>query len=116
MKLQQRFAILQYLKSYLLQPNDALKAAIDMAYRQNNWFTHEFIYKAVNNIANHLLDAEKLQAWASDYNIPEINPHPQTIGITMAGNIPLVGFHDWLCGFISGNKVLIKPLLKIQYL
>lgn len=112
MKLQQRLDLLQYLKGYFLQPNDALKAAIDMAYRQNSWFTHEFIYRAVNNIANHLLDAEKLQAWASDYNIPEINPNPQTVGITMAGNIPLVGFHDWLCGFISGNKLLIKPSSK----
>ena len=26
----------------------------------------------------------------------------------MAGNIPLVGFHDFLCGFICGHKLLLK--------
>ena len=26
----------------------------------------------------------------------------------MAGNIPLVGFHDFLCGFVSGHHVHIK--------
>jgi len=34
----------------------------------------------------------------------------------MAGNIPLVGFHDWLCVFISGHKSLIKLSSKDQVL
>ena len=34
----------------------------------------------------------------------------------MAGNIPLVGFHDWLCVFISGQKALIKLSSKDQLL
>lgn len=104
--------MLKYLKAYLSTPNNALKAAIDKAYTQNNWFVHEFIYRAINNIATHLLEGDKLLQWTEKYRVPEVNPNPQTVGITMAGNIPLVGFHDWLCGFISGNKLLIKPSSK----
>jgi hypothetical protein len=112
LKLQQRLDLLKYLKDYLSIPNNTLKAAIDKAYNQNTWFVHEFIYRAVNNIATHLLEHEKLEQWTETYRIPETNPNPQTVGITMAGNIPLVGFHDWLCGFISGNRLLIKPSSK----
>ena len=34
----------------------------------------------------------------------------------MAGNIPLVGFHDLLCVFITGHKAVIKPSSKDEYL
>jgi hypothetical protein len=30
----------------------------------------------------------------------------------MAGNIPLVGFHDFLCVFITGHYAVIKPSSK----
>ena len=41
---------------------------------------------------------------------------PKKIGIVMAGNIPLVGFHDLLCVFISGHKALIKASAKDEVL
>jgi len=41
--------------------------------------------------------------------VPEENSSPVTVGVTMAGNIPLVGFHDWLTVFVSGHRQLIKP-------
>ena len=50
------------------------------------------------------------------YQLPAENTAPRTIGIIMAGNIPLVGFHDFLCVFISGHKAVIKPSSKDQVL
>jgi hypothetical protein len=36
------------------------------------------------------------------------NFKPQTIGLVLAGNIPLVGFHDILCVFAAGHRARIK--------
>lgn len=47
-----------------------------------------------------------LSHWTSSYNLESSNP--KTIALVMAGNIPLVGFHDFLCVLISGNRVQIK--------
>lgn len=41
---------------------------------------------------------------------------PKTIGIVMAGNIPLAGFHDFLAAFISGHRQIIKPSSKDTHL
>lgn len=72
------------------------------------WFIPEFLETAIKQIADNFLDGNKLNQWAASYNIPEENTSPATIGIVMAGNIPLVGFHDFLCGFITGHQLLIK--------
>src|SRR5690606_31857833 len=36
------------------------------------------------------------------------NKNPFRVGLVMAGNIPMVGFHDWLCCFVAGQKAVIK--------
>ena len=41
---------------------------------------------------------------------------PKTIGLILAGNIPLVGFHDFLSVLISGHKVLVKTSSNDQHL
>ncbi|MFT3747865.1 MAG: acyl-CoA reductase [Agriterribacter sp.] len=76
--------------------------------RQNAWFTPEFITAAIQNICNHLLDEEKLSEWVASYKIPFENKAMINVGITMAGNIPLVGFHDFLCVFAAGHIQTIK--------
>ncbi|HEX6845397.1 MAG TPA: acyl-CoA reductase [Chitinophagaceae bacterium] len=80
----------------------------------NPWFTPEFIDLAVQNIAENFLTKHKLDAWTSSYDIE--NGKGKTIGIVMAGNIPLVGFHDLLSVFISGNKAAIKASSKDEVL
>jgi hypothetical protein len=50
-----------------------------------------------------------LAAWAERYAVPTEKLHPRTVGLVMAGNIPLVGFHDFLSIFVSGHRQLIKP-------
>ena len=107
MNLQQRQEILLQLSQYLsLQPN-SWKDAVLKAEQQNPWFTPEFIQLAVQSINENFLQKDKLQQWIQHYHLTD-SLQPKTIGIIMAGNIPLVGFHDFLCVFITGHKQRIK--------
>ena len=76
------------------------------AQSHNNWFTPDNIQAALDGI-QHYLDKEKLKNWTTHYSL---NPaKPKTVGLVMAGNIPLVGFHDFLSILISGHRAMIKP-------
>lgn len=89
----------------------------DAKYRaslSNRWFTPEFIDLAVKNIGEQFLTKQKLIHWTTSYNIDDIQP--KKTGIVMAGNIPLVGFHDLLSVFIAGHKAIIKPSSKDEIL
>lgn len=77
------------------------------AFEKNGWFTLDFIELAIKNIVDLLLDNSKLNEWANYYHLDD-NIDQKNIGIVMAGNIPLVGFHDFLSVFISGHKQSIK--------
>ncbi len=79
----------------------------------NGWFTKEQVYFAVQSWAKALTE-ENLSKWLSNYDFS--NVQPKTIGLILAGNIPLVGFHDFLCVLISGHKVLVKTSSNDQHL
>jgi hypothetical protein len=116
MTLQQRIDDLNHLGDFIKSDAKEWKEVKDRAYRSNHWFTEEFIELASSNIASEFLQKEKLQHWAKQYNLPEENVQPKLVGLVMAGNIPLVGFHDMLCIFISGHKQLIKASSKDEIL
>ncbi len=86
---------------------DLFLSLCEGAQHKNGWFLPEQVYFATQQWAK-ALEKSNLTNWLSVYDIPTIND-PKTIGIIMAGNIPLVGFHDLLCILMSGQKVLIKP-------
>lgn len=112
MNLQQRIYLLSRLRQYILSDDPEWQRVKTEAGRLNAWFTPEFTDLAVKNIANHFLEGRKLEKWAGRYEIPMVNPRPKSIGMVMAGNIPLVGFHDLLSVFITGNRSRIKPSSK----
>ncbi|QEC69789.1 acyl-CoA reductase [Panacibacter ginsenosidivorans] len=112
MQLSQRIDLLVHLGEYMQNGNNEFELVKENAYRENPWFIPEFIDLAVANIANDFLQEDKLKAWVDYYNIPAENKSPKTVGIVMAGNIPLVGFHDLLSVFISGHTAVIKPSSK----
>ncbi|WP_262420321.1 acyl-CoA reductase [Flagellimonas meishanensis] len=85
---------------------DNFQDAVQLAGQQNGWFTEENIMHAIRQWAL-LLTEDNLTQWLSKYVLPK-DSKPKTIGIIMAGNIPLVGFHDFLCVLLSGNSVLAK--------
>jgi hypothetical protein len=112
MNLQQRIVLLNRLGDYILQESDNWQSTKEKAGFQNSWFTPEFIDLASRNIAQTFLQKDHLTAWARQYNIPAENAAPKNVGIVMAGNIPLVGFHDFLCAFITGHRQTIKASSK----
>ncbi len=107
MNLQKRIELLQQLQKYLLKNDKEWQNIKTKAGFHNGWFTPEFIELAVKNICSAFLQKEKLEQWAAHYHLDD-NIDEKNIGIVMAGNIPLVGFHDFLSVFISGHKQSIK--------
>jgi len=112
MKLQERIDLLVKLGNYLLSDEPAWAAVKENAERQNGWFTQSFIELAVSNIVNNFLNPGPLNAFAAAYAIPDKPANLKKTGLVMAGNIPLVGFHDWLCIFLSGHQAFVKPSSK----
>jgi hypothetical protein len=92
------------------------KLAKQRAFLQNGWFIPEFIELAAKNIADNFLKKELLEKWADAYQLKSVKEYPKTIGITMAGNIPMVGFHDLLSVFITGHKAVVKLSSKDEVL
>ena len=108
MNLQNRIHILSRLGKYILDDSAAWKAAKQRAFQQNAWFIPDFIDYACTQIATEFLEEEKLVNWASRYQLADEQHEPKRVGIVMAGNIPLVGFHDFLSVFLSGHDPFIK--------
>ena len=97
------FVALGHRLAHLPAPELTEQAA--RARNQNAWFDLPNVRAAVTGIA-HLLAEEPLRRWAARYS-----PEPRTVrqvGVVMAGNIPLVGFHDLLCVLLSGHILLAK--------
>lgn len=79
----------------------------------NGWFTKEQVYFAVHSWAEALTEIN-LNEWLSSYDFSKVTP--KTVGLILAGNIPLVGFHDFLSVLISGHNVLVKTSSNDQHL
>lgn len=105
MQLQQRINAFIALGKFKSSEAVELEDIITVASAHNGWFTQDNVRFALKNWSEALSEAN-LQKWLSNYTISEGDP--KTIAIVMAGNIPLVGFHDVLSVLLSGNKVLAK--------
>lgn len=116
MNLPHRIDLLTRLGAYILSGEKDWEAAKERAGIMNGWFIPAFVEKATDSIARRFLQKDLLEQWARQAGLPGEQPNPRQVGIIMAGNIPLVGFHDWLCVFISGHRTLVKPSSKDQVL
>lgn len=81
----------------------------------NPWFTPENVRFALSSIGNTLTEPN-LHRWLSAYPELQEERKPLTVGVVMAGNIPLVGFHDLLCVLITGNRLQAKLSAKDELL
>lgn len=104
-ELNQKLTALKHLAAYMQGNSEEWLAAKNRAVMVNQWFTPAHVDQAVQHIVQHFLPTNQLNLWLSAYSLPV---HPLHVGITMAGNIPLVGFHDFLCGYLSGHLLKIK--------
>ena len=93
------------LSSLTSETSEDYDTLISQANAHNGWFTEENIKFAINSWSAALTE-ENLTKWTSNYTFKEGTP--KIIAIVMAGNIPLVGFHDFLSVLISGNHVQAK--------
>ncbi len=90
--------------------------AIREAEIYNPWFTREFILYSFSSLSE-MLQEEKLREWTGQYpELKSITGRSLNIGIIMAGNIPLVGFHDFLSACFSGHNALVKMSSKDEKL
>lgn len=106
--LQERIELLAKLGDYLQSNDEQLQHCISISYAENRWFTPENIRKALNSISQSFLEKDKLISWTEHYKLADKPLVSKSVGLIMAGNIPLVGFHDVLCIFICGHKAVMK--------
>lgn len=106
---------LLYLANYLTEPDERLAAAMQQSHFKNQWFTIENQQFAIDSIRNEMLTAANMEKWLRSYpTLPSKNA--QKVGLIMAGNLPLVGFHDWLCVMLAGHEAVIKLSEKDSFL
>jgi hypothetical protein len=75
------------------------------AKHHNGWFTPDNLSFACKSWSEALSE-DNIQKWVSAYNFNIVAQ--KRIAIIMAGNVPLVGFHDFLSVLMSGHKVVVK--------
>lgn len=86
---------------------------VELSQSHNGWFTPEQVYFSIQSWAKALTETN-LNQWLSPYDFSKTTP--KKIGLVLAGNIPLVGFHDFLSVLISGHDVLVKTSSNDQHL
>ena len=84
---------------------DGFLHQIKLAEEHNGWFTKDNIYFALSRWSN-LLTINNINKWLGKYHFNIIKS--KKVATIMAGNIPLVGFHDFLSVLISGHNVIVK--------
>ena len=72
----------------------------------NPWFTQQNIERSIKAICEAYLTSSELEPWSEKY--AQSQGAKRTVGLILAGNIPLVGFHDLLCVYLSGHSAKIK--------
>ncbi len=82
-----------------------LNKAIDTSYKYNTWFTEDSVKQALNEWSKQL-NYSNIKQWTDQYQLTDKSD--KKIAIIMAGNLPLVGFHDLLCGLILNFNCIVK--------
>ena len=107
MNLQSRKEALLFLGEYLQQPSEEWDNLAIRAKVINPWFTIENIQSSIDAIATHYLSEQALETVIEKYKLDD-NIATKKIGLVLAGNLPLVGIHDWIITFLVGHKAIIK--------
>lgn len=103
------------------EKQEFIQNAVRQSILENPWFTEENIRLALLGVSSMLYEP-LLEHWVKSYDLTRVDT-PKTVAVVMAGNIPLVGFHDFLCVLVAGHcikarlssddKVLLPALSRI---
>ena len=93
---------------------DKMLELVRLSKSHNGWYTEEQVFFALQSWAE-ALTADNLEIWLSSYDIKDAATS-KTVGLILAGNIPLVGFHDFLSVLITGHKALVKTSSSDQHI
>ena len=85
--------------------SEQLNELTQRSVHHNGWFTPEQVRFSLQQWSEALSE-ENLTQWLTSYTLPVVTP--KTVGLVLAGNIPLVGFHDFIAVLISGHKIRAK--------
>lgn len=94
----------QKLSAFMADPDAEFSSLMERSSNHNAWFTPEEVKRAVASLSN-MLNNTDLEKWFRSISITE---SPKKVGLILAGNIPLVGFHDVISVLATGNTALIK--------
>ena len=112
-----QFSLAKNTKDVSVLQNDAFYddfiALIELSQSHNGWFTPEQVYFSIQSWADALTETN-LNQWLSPYDFS--TTRSKKVGLILAGNIPLVGFHDFLSVLISGHAIAIKTSSNDQHL
>src|SRR5450432_2062012 len=100
MDLENRISLLAELGEFMGSDHPSWTSAKTRAFQHNAWFIPDFINLSIRQIVSRYLRRDSLENWVRSYDFPAETQYPVQVGIVMAGNIPLVGFHDFLCCFL----------------
>ncbi len=108
----------QKIKSWLTdhesQKLNPLSEVVEQAFYRNGWFVETQVISALHEISSWLNKTD-LRNWVAPYDFDGLK-EIKTVGVIMAGNIPLVGYHDYLSVVISGHKLRAKLSSKDEVL
>lgn len=116
MELEKRIRAIENLGAYLrqfrtdegLHTKSKLYHLIHNCHLYNPWFIPEFVKTAIVNFGESL-EINCLNQWTQMYPaLQNEKSLSKRVGVVMAGNIPLVGIHDFLSVLLSGNKIQAK--------
>jgi hypothetical protein len=86
---------------------------IQLSQSHNGWYTPEQVFFSIQSWAEALKE-DNLTQWTKNYNFSQVKS--KKVALILAGNIPLVGFHDFLSVLITGHDVLVKTSSNDQHL
>lgn len=115
MILQERIELLEQLGKYILSNNENWQSIKERASRENAWFTPDFVEISSQNIAQQFLNKSYLNAWTKNMILISKILLQKCRGC-YGWQYPLGWFSRFLCVFISGHNITIKPSSKDEIL
>lgn len=106
---------IEHLGSAIKEQHPLLEANVHRTSFHNPWFEKSNYWQSLDALATYMLTPETLQKWCKKYRFPVSPEFQRIIGLIFAGNIPLVGFHDFVAVYLSGHRAEIKLSGKDPY-